>query len=41
LIQALTALLGFQLAGELIVCLTGIPVPGPVLGMVLLAAFFA
>jgi holin-like protein len=41
LIPALTALLGFQLAGELIVRLTGVPVPGPVLGMVLLAAFFA
>lgn len=41
MIPALTALLGFQLAGELIVRLTGIPVPGPVLGMVLLAAFFA
>jgi holin-like protein len=41
LIPALTALLGFQLAGELAVRLTGVPVPGPVLGMVLLAMFFA
>lgn len=40
MIPALTALLGFQLAGELIVRLAGIPVPGPVLGMVLLAGFF-
>lgn len=40
MIAALTALLGFQLAGELIVRLSGMPVPGPVLGMVLLAAFF-
>jgi holin-like protein len=40
LIPALTALLGFQLAGELIVRLAGVPVPGPVLGMVLLVAFF-
>lgn len=41
MITALTALLAFQLAGELIVRLTGVPVPGPVLGMVLLVAFFA
>jgi holin-like protein len=41
LITALTALLAFQLAGELIVRLTGVPVPGPVLGMVMLVAFFA
>lgn len=40
MIAALTALLAFQLAGELIVRLSGIPVPGPVLGMVLLVAFF-
>lgn len=40
MIAALTALLAFQLAGELIVRLGGIPVPGPVLGMVLLAGFF-
>lgn len=41
MIPALTALLAFQLAGELIVRLSGVPVPGPVLGMVLLVAFFA
>lgn len=41
MITALTALLAFQLAGELIVRLTGVPVPGPVLGMVMLVAFFA
>tara|TARA_R110002110_G_scaffold10557_5_gene51997 strand:+ start:4911 stop:5273 length:363 start_codon:yes stop_codon:yes gene_type:complete len=41
LIPALTALLAFQLAGELVVRLTGMPVPGPVLGMMLLVAFFA
>lgn len=40
MIQALTALLAFQLVGELLVRLSGIPVPGPVLGMVLLFAFF-
>ena len=41
MIPALTALLAFQLAGELVVRLTGMPVPGPVLGMMLLVAFFA
>ena len=41
MIPALIALLGFQLAGELIGRLTGMPVPVPVLGLVLLAAFFA
>lgn len=40
MIQALTALLAFQLVGELIVRLSAIPVPGPVLGMVLLFVFF-
>lgn len=40
MIQALTALLAFQLVGELIVRLSAIPVPGPVLGMVFLFAFF-
>lgn len=40
MIAALTALLAFQLAGELIVRLTGVPVPGPVLGMVMLVVFF-
>lgn len=41
MIPALTALLAFQLAGELIVRLSGMPVPGPVLGMVFLVIFFA
>ena len=40
MIPALTALLGFQLAGELVVRLSGVPVPGPVLGMVMLVVFF-
>lgn len=40
MIPALTALLAFQLAGELTIRLTGVPVPGPVLGMVMLVAFF-
>ncbi|MGB0629527.1 MAG: CidA/LrgA family protein [Alphaproteobacteria bacterium] len=40
MIGALTALLGFQLAGELIVRISGIPVPGPVLGMVFLVIMF-
>jgi holin-like protein len=35
-IGALTALLGCQLAGEVLVRLAGVPVPGPVLGMLLL-----
>ena len=38
---ALTILLGCQLAGELIVRALGAPVPGPVLGMVLLCAILA
>ena len=37
-LSALAALLGFQLAGELISHVTGLPVPGPVVGLVLLAA---
>jgi holin-like protein len=41
LIRALTLLLAFQLAGELIARLTAIPVPGPVVGMVMLVALFA
>ena len=39
LIRALAALLGFQLFGELISRLAGLPVPGPVAGLVLLAAY--
>ncbi len=36
MIESLTLLLVCQLAGEVLVGLTGLPVPGPVLGMVLL-----
>lgn len=36
MIGSLAALLLFQLAGEIIVRLTGLPLPGPVLGMMLL-----
>ena len=36
MIGALAILLAFQLLGELLVHLGGLPVPGPVLGMVLL-----
>lgn len=36
MLVGLTWLLACQLAGELVVRLTGLPVPGPVLGMVLL-----
>ncbi|HEU4622341.1 MAG TPA: CidA/LrgA family protein [Burkholderiaceae bacterium] len=38
MIEALTFLLGFQLAGETIVALLRLPLPGPVLGLALLAA---
>ena len=40
MIGALTALLSFQLTGELIARLSGAPIPGPVIGMLLLLAFF-
>lgn len=36
MIGSMAALLLFQLAGELIARLTGLPLPGPVLGMILL-----
>ncbi len=36
MIGALTALLACQLAGEVLVRLAGVPLPGPVLGMLLL-----
>lgn len=36
MLGALTLLLVFQLAGEVLVQLTGLPVPGPVVGMLLL-----
>lgn len=38
MLDALTALLVCQLAGELAVAATGLPVPGPVIGMALLFA---
>lgn len=38
MLPALTLLLACQLAGEVVVRVTGLPVPGPVLGLVLLAA---
>ena len=41
MIQALAGLLLFQLAGELISRLAAIPVPGPVIGMVLLVAYLS
>ena len=41
MLSAITLILVFQVAGEIISRATGIPVPGPVLGMVLmLFAFF-
>lgn len=41
MIESLAVLLLCQLAGEAVVGLTGLPVPGPVLGMVLLFAGLA
>ena len=38
MIGALTVILGCQLIGEAFVVVTGLPVPGPVVGMVLLFA---
>lgn len=38
MIEAIAILLGCQLAGELLVGLVGLPVPGPVVGSVLLCA---
>ena len=38
MLRALAILLGFQLAGEFLSQLFGIPVPGPVIGMALLFA---
>ncbi|NLE18494.1 MAG: CidA/LrgA family protein, partial [Propioniciclava sp.] len=35
MIGGLALLLAFQLVGELVVRLTGLPIPGPVIGMVL------
>lgn len=39
MIAALATLLGFQLAGEALAHALGLPVPGPVIGMLLLLAF--
>ena len=39
MIHALLGLLGCQLAGEILSHLTGLPVPGPVLGLVLMLGF--
>ncbi len=39
LIKGLLALLGCQLLGEVVVLLTDVPIPGPVIGMVLLFAY--
>lgn len=39
MIGYLTLILGCQLAGETVVSMAGLPVPGPVLGMVLLFIF--
>lgn len=42
MIQAIAVLLVFQLAGEIVARSLGLPLPGPVLGMVaLIVAFFA
>lgn len=38
MLGALTLIFACQLAGELLVAVTGLPVPGPVIGMVLLLA---
>ncbi|MFW6380062.1 MAG: CidA/LrgA family protein [Halorhodospira sp.] len=38
MLYGLTLLLGFQLAGEVLARLLGLPLPGPVLGLVLLFA---
>ena len=40
MIKAIFILLLFQLAGELLRALTHISIPGPVIGMILLAAFY-
>ena len=40
-LRALGVLLGFQLLGELLSRFTGLPVPGPVIGLVLLVVWLA
>ena len=39
MLRALTAIFLFQLAGELLAAALGLPLPGPVIGMVLFAFF--
>ena len=39
MLEALTLILVCQLVGEVAVLLTGLPLPGPVLGMLLLLAW--
>ena len=39
MLQAITAIFACQLAGEAITALSGLPLPGPVLGMALLFGF--
>ncbi|HYN78941.1 MAG TPA: CidA/LrgA family protein [Lamprocystis sp. (in: g-proteobacteria)] len=41
MLEALTLILSCQLVGEIIVLVSGLPVPGPVLGMVLLLAWLS
>jgi holin-like protein len=41
MLESITLLLVFQLAGEVITLMTGLPVPGPVIGMGLLFATLA
>lgn len=38
MLRSLTVLLAFQIAGEILQALLSLPVPGPVLGMILLLA---
>jgi len=40
MIRALTVLIGCQLVGEVITQATGLPLPGPVIGMVILLGIF-
>lgn len=39
MLEALTLILSCQLAGEILVLASGVPIPGPVLGMLLLLAW--
>lgn len=40
MLSSIAIVLGYQVVGELIIRLTGIPVPGPVIGMVLMLLSF-